>query len=129
MIKNIKLISFLVLLGGILMLTSCSKEEEDITLKYPKVTTKMVHTITTNSAIAGGTITEEGPSAVIKKGVCWGTSPQPSTAGLHTDNGGGKNEFSSQIANLMPGTKYYIRAYAINEFGTGYGTEINFTTN
>jgi hypothetical protein len=30
---------------------------------------------------------------------------------------------------LTPSTTYYVRAYATNSVGTGYGTEVSFTTN
>lgn len=126
-----KTLSLLLLFVSItFMIASCDKEEtKDITLKYPKITTKSAHTITTNSAIAGGTITDAGASSVTAKGVCWATTANPTISGFHTDHGGGNDDFNSQIANLQPGTKYYLRAYATNQYGTGYGKEMVFTTN
>jgi hypothetical protein len=40
----------------------------------------------------------------------------------------GVTEFSSSLRGLLRGTKYYVRAYAVNEEGIGYGNEVTFTT-
>ena len=36
--------------------------------------------------------------------------------------------FTSNITGLTTYTKYYVRAYATNSTGTGYGNELSFTT-
>ncbi len=36
--------------------------------------------------------------------------------------------FTVQVNNLKPGTKYYYKAYAINAEGTSYGKALSFTT-
>ena len=36
--------------------------------------------------------------------------------------------FQSSITGLSPNTTYYLRAYATNSQGTGYGNELSFTT-
>ena len=38
-------------------------------------------------------------------------------------------EFASSLSGLLPNTLYYIRAYAVNGVGIGYGNELSFTTN
>ncbi|MBK7134600.1 MAG: fibronectin type III domain-containing protein [Bacteroidales bacterium] len=43
-------------------------------------------------------------------------------------DGSGTGPFASTITGLAPNTKYYVRAYAVNSVGTGYGNEYNFTT-
>lgn len=45
-----------------------------------------------------------------------------------TSNGSGTGTFSSSLTCLTPNTAYYVRAYATNSAGTGYGNEITFTT-
>lgn len=94
----------------------------------PTVTTTAVSGITTTTAISGGNVTSDGGSAVTSRGVCWGTSPDPVLSGSHTSNGSGLGSFTSNITGLSPNTKYYLRAYAINNVGTSYGNEITFTT-
>ena len=43
-------------------------------------------------------------------------------------DGAGSGNFSSSITSLTANTTYYVRAYATNSAGTGYGNEITFTT-
>ena len=89
----------------------------------PVVTTTTVSSITATNAIAGGSVVEDGGYPVIRRGVCYGTSSQPTITGLHTTDGAGLGEFVSQLTNLTPGTTYYYRAYATNGVGTEYGEQ------
>src|SRR5690606_31293801 len=43
----------------------------------PSVTTSPVTGITNNTAVSGGTVTYNGGGAIIEKGICWSTSPDP----------------------------------------------------
>jgi hypothetical protein len=43
-------------------------------------------------------------------------------------NGVGDQSFSANLTGLNPATKYYVRAFAVNLVGTGYGSEVTFTT-
>jgi uncharacterized protein (TIGR02145 family) len=45
-----------------------------------------------------------------------------------TSNGLGTGSFTSSFTGLVPNTTYYVRAYATNSAGTGYGNEVSFTT-
>jgi hypothetical protein len=94
----------------------------------PTVTTTAASTVTTTSATSGGNVTADGGAAVIARGVCWSTSPNPTTEDSVTSDGTGTGSFSSAITGLLPGTTYYVRAYATNSAGTSYGTQISFTT-
>jgi len=95
----------------------------------PTVTTSVVSDITANSASCGGNVTSNGGSIVTARGVCWSTSQNPTVSDSHTTNGSGNGSFSSYITGLMPNTTYYVRAYATNSVGTGYGVQKTFTTN
>ncbi|MDY0100235.1 MAG: hypothetical protein RBR81_13645 [Bacteroidales bacterium] len=77
---------------------------------------------------SGGNITDDGGSAVIERGVCWSTSPNPSIPGNSKSDGSGTGSYITVVNNLSPGTAYHIRAYAINGVGTSYGDELTFTT-
>jgi uncharacterized protein (TIGR02145 family) len=94
----------------------------------PTVTTATVTNISTTTATAGGDITTQGSSSVTSHGVCYGTSQNPDTTGLHTSLGSGSGVFSSNLSGLSPGTLYYVRAYATNSDDTGYGLQKQFTT-
>jgi uncharacterized protein (TIGR02145 family) len=94
----------------------------------PELKTTNISNITAISAVSGGTITSDGDIAVTARGVCWGTSPNPTISDNITDDGAGSGSYTSEITNLQSGITYYVRAYATNQAGTGYGNELQFTT-
>jgi uncharacterized protein (TIGR02145 family) len=106
----------------------CLKDINSI-VSPPTLTTNTITAITSTSATTGGNITTDGGAAVISRGVVWSTSPNPTIAlTTKTNNGSGMGSFTSLLTNLSPNTAYYVRAYATNSAGTGYGNEITFTT-
>lgn len=92
------------------------------------VTTSNVSSITTNSAICGGNVTNDGGATVTARGVCWSTNQNPTINDSHTNDGTGTGSFTSNITGLSAGTVYYVRAYATNSAGTSYGEQKTFTT-
>ena len=92
------------------------------------VTTTAASSITSSTASAGGNVTSDGGVAVTARGVCWGTSANPTTAGSYTANGSGTGAFTSSLSGLSANTTYHIRAYATNVNGTFYGSDLTFTT-
>jgi len=94
----------------------------------PTVTTAAITGVTSNSASGGGNVTSQGSSEVTARGVCWSTSQNPTTADSKTIDGSGTGSFTSTITGLSPSTPYYVRAYATNSTGTGYGSQVSFTT-
>jgi len=97
-------------------------------IPVPTLTTTEVSGITETTALSGGYISADGGSAVTARGVCWSTSPAPTTANPKTTNGTGNGLFTSSITGLTLNTKYYVRAYATNANGTNYGPELFFKT-
>ena len=99
-------------------------------LLSPTIATVAITSITLTSAVSGGTISADGGASITAKGVCWATTPTPTVSlTTKTDEGPGIASFTSNITNLAAGTTYYVRAYATNSTGTGYGEPIPFTTN
>ncbi|MBD3333686.1 hypothetical protein GF356_12625, partial [candidate division GN15 bacterium] len=94
----------------------------------PVVTTSAVSAITQTTAQCGGNVTSDGGAAVTSRGVCWSTSPTPTIADSKTTDGSGTGSFTSSLTGLTANTPYYVRAYATNSAGTGYGEERSFTT-
>ena len=94
----------------------------------PVVETSPVREITQTSAIGGGVVTATGGSLILERGVCWNTQSNPIVSGNHVMAGTGVGSFSCDITDLEPNTTYYVRAYAINSLGIGYGNEVIFTT-
>jgi len=96
----------------------------------PTVTTLTVTDITPETAMTGGTVTNTGASAVTSRGVVWSLNTGPTVdinSGI-TTNGSNTGSFTSSISGLAPSTTYYVRAYATNAYGTGYGNEYMFST-
>jgi hypothetical protein len=94
----------------------------------PTVSTTAVTSVTETTATAGGEITSEGTSAVTARGVCWGTTENPTIADTKTSDGTGVGAFTSNVTGLNPGTLYHLRAYATNGEGTNYGADVSFST-
>lgn len=94
----------------------------------PSVTTKEITEIGQISAISGGVISSDGGADITARGVCWSTDPNPTIEDNNTAFGSGIGDFEITLQELTPNTQYYVRAYATNDAGTGYGQEISFTT-
>jgi uncharacterized protein (TIGR02145 family) len=93
------------------------------------LTTTAITSIAQTTAVSGGTISADGGGAITARGVCWATTTGPTTASSKTSDATGTGAFTSNISGLLPGTLYYVRAYATNSAGTAYGNELSFTTN
>jgi len=81
---------------------------------------------TPTSFTTGGYILSDGGSPVYQRGVCWNTTGSPTVENSTTNEGGGSGGFTSTVTGLTVGITYYVRAYATNNIGTGYGNEISF---
>jgi hypothetical protein len=120
-----KTVIVILLFGTAIYLPSCMKEATPIP---PVVITTNVSDITLSTALAGGTVTDDGGAEVTDIGVCWSTSPNPTTISNKISLGTGVGSFTISLTGLTPDTKYYVRAYATNNIGTAYGLEISFST-
>ena len=94
----------------------------------PVLTTRNVVDISQNSAVSGGKISSDGGSSILSKGVCWSLVQYPRISDTHTNEGEGPSDFTSSINGLDVGTTYYVRSFATNNEGTGYGSQLTFTT-
>jgi hypothetical protein len=94
----------------------------------PTLTTSEISSITGNAAAGGGNVTNSGGADVTVRGVCFSTNHNPTVADDTTSNGTGTGEFTSALTNLLGNTTYYVRSYAVNSAGAGYGPEVSFTT-
>ncbi|MCZ7555455.1 MAG: IPT/TIG domain-containing protein [Bacteroidia bacterium] len=92
------------------------------------LTTTAVSNITISTANTGGNIISDGGIHIVKRGVCWSTTPNPTVLDNKTTDGFGIGVYSSLLSGLTAATTYYVRAYATNATGTGYGNEVSFTT-
>jgi uncharacterized protein (TIGR02145 family) len=121
-------IKFVFLFIVILIFNSCEKEKPK---QVPAITTGTVYNITANSAISGGNITNDGGASVVSRGLVWRIYPLSPTIEENdgfTAEGTGLGVFTSTMNGLSANTKYYVRAYATNEKGKGYGDQLSFST-
>jgi hypothetical protein len=108
---------------------SCKKDDPPTpNANLPVLITDSITNITQNTASCGGKITSEGSGSIIARGVCWDTSPTPTILKHKTTNGAGAGNFTSSLTGLTANTNYFVRAYATNKEGTGYGMAMSFTT-
>ena len=126
-----KTIFFWLFSGILLFLVSCKKEPQT-----PIGSNKIIIGSTTvDSAtyfkIAVSTqVTNLNGNSIKQHGYCWGTVINPGISGNHSSLGplSGPGKFSEQITGLNPGTRYFIRPYLTNAYGTLYGLQVEDTT-
>ena len=96
----------------------------------PRADVKLIESITGNSASVTCEITRLGSTDPTQHGVCWNTTGNPNISDDKTELGviSTLGDFISGITGLTGNTLYYVRAYATNSSGTGYGSQLEFTT-
>lgn len=109
---------------------SCKKTGADsgvsVNAAAPAVVTSDSVKINGTNATIGGNITSDGGSIVMEAGVVYSTSPNVDTSKNKTPNYTISGPFTVALKNLSLLTKYYYRAYAINEKGITCGAEKSF---
>ncbi len=101
------------------------------TVSIPTVSSNSISSISTTSAIGGGNITDDGGATVIASGIVYSTTSNPTLASgtvLSTSPVTTSGLYSLTMSGLTVSTTYYVRAYATNSEGTGYGNQVSFTT-
>jgi beta-glucanase (GH16 family) len=119
-----------ILVGLFLFLFFNCKQEIKIvaaTGTVPVLTTNAAN-ITKTSADIEGRVTSSGGSLVTDQGIYWGVTDNPTIGVTKISSGTSSASFSIKMTGLVLGTNYYVRAYATNSAGTGYGDQKSFTT-
>jgi uncharacterized protein (TIGR02145 family) len=98
------------------------------------VLTKPVTNIgNTNATINGNVVVSGGSNffTVTERGFCYGrANNEPTIDSTKIINGSGIGEFTTNISNLTPNKKYYVRTYAVLSNGDlSYGNLDSLTTN
>ncbi|MBA7473845.1 hypothetical protein ES707_09190 [subsurface metagenome] len=96
----------------------------------PTVTTQAVDDIDTTTATSNQTITDTGGENCSKRGACWNTGGNPTISDSKSEetNSFGTGAFERPMTGLTPGQHYYVKGYAYNSEGYGYGSQVEFTT-
>lgn len=142
-INSMKITSFLrnssilfFFLSSLIIIAGCKSTAPSGTVAtVPTVSTVgSILNLTTTTAQSGGVITFNGDATITLNGVCYSSTNQTPTASdtktsdpVNT-SGLAIISFISNLTGLTPNTKYYLRAYAVNSAGIGYGGVITFTT-
>lgn len=95
----------------------------------PQVITLPVSEVSWTMAKGGGNVTNDCGSEVTERGICWSENPKPTINDAFKASGSGTGSFSVQMEDLEPEKTYYVRAYAKNAKGIGYGEDESFITN
>jgi uncharacterized protein (TIGR02145 family) len=122
--NTFKSISFILLLLSVFLIHSCKKDKPS----PPTISTTVVTETSYTTAVSGGNVTNEGGAPVVGRGICWNTSADPTISNSIKAEIGTLGSFTSNITELTPNTRYYVKAYATNSVGTGYGNQVTFTT-
>lgn len=94
----------------------------------PVVSTLPDSNITYNGVKASAIVRNKAGGTISSRGFCWSTSTNPTINNSQIQVGNGEGVFQYILTGLSAKTKYYIKAYAVNELGISYGNEIVFTT-
>jgi hypothetical protein len=94
----------------------------------PLLTMTAMTNVTLTSAKCSVNITDDRGSTITARGICWSKSSNPTIADSKTNRGTGKGIFTDSISGLSPNIVYYVRAYATNNIGTAYSSQVSFTT-
>ena len=94
----------------------------------PQVNTIEIVDMEETSVRVKAEVVDSGGSEVTERGICWSTNEVPTLDDDHIVNGIGLGAYSCQITELAPSTTYYVRAYARNAVGLGFGEVLSFTT-
>ena len=99
------------------------------TLKtVPILTTTAITEISAMGGVSGGKISSDGGSSITGRGISWSETQGATLTGTYGNSVASTTNFGVAMTSLKPSTTYYLRAFATNSVGTGYGDEKSFTT-
>ena len=108
----------------------CMKDKGFIDRVNPITTITAINEITETGATILADIKDKGASDLIERGVVYST-----TSGASIENGtkvcsnsNEVGEFTINLTELNPATRYYVKSFAINEHGIAYSSEKSFFT-
>lgn len=113
--------------------TSYSTEENETTLSYglPTLTTGTPYGITDVSITVPGAVIADGGYTITEVGAVYSELDDPVIGGPSCIKVVGSlvgDIITANLTSLDPATLYYIKAYAITSYGTGYGNQVTATT-
>lgn len=92
----------------------------------PTLLTDKVTHLATGAVRIVCTVTSNGGATVTERGLIHSPLPDPTlTSGTKISAGGGVGTYAVNVTGLTAGTRYYARAYAINDAGIAYGNQVS----
>jgi len=132
---------FVLILSLSALMVSCNEDDpidnNPAGTGLPEVITFPANKISQFKASGGGVVLDEGSSEITSRGLVWRKTPGVTleNTGAMTVDGDQTGAFLTTINRnsdtdllLDSNTTYYMRAYAVNDLGVGYGEELSFTT-
>lgn len=110
-------------LGLAALCVSCGERDEEQQVSIPKVETGEITEVTTTAVASSCQILNDGGGTITACGLVYGTAANPTleTAKYTNEISSGGRTSIERIEGLERNQKYYLRAYATNVAGTGYG--------
>lgn len=108
--------------------TQYGDDQNFTTDNTPSVSTTSLGSISPVSVIANGNVTDAGNNTVSERGFVIAKTENPTTGDTKVTSGSGTGTYNAKISGLHPGSRYHVRAYAINGVGTSYGADFVFVT-
>lgn len=114
------------------MAVSCEKPQNDP--GTPEVESDSI-VIRASNVVCYGTVLSDGGDSIRERGICWYGEPYPTSVSEHTPPvisdhrmvaGGDLGSFSRVLNHYGSDSIYYFRAYARNDVGVSYGSEMGF---
>ncbi len=103
--------------------------------KIPTLQTDVPSQITHESVVLGGTIIDNGGLNINEAGICYAKFPNPTILNngetiIYSSNTFFSKKFQNTLTKIIleANTKYFVRAWAKNSKGIGYGNELIFST-
>jgi len=105
-------------------LVACFKNPD-----LPQLTAEIIGLTSSEVTMRTNIINDRG-SDIFQKGICLGTHQNLTLRDLDpytiwTNDGSGSGSYETKITGLSE-TTYYIRSYAVNDAGIGYGNELSY---
>ena len=93
----------------------------------PLVVLDSMRVISDHSAVFSGTVRFDGWSPVLSRGFEYGVYADFSSS-ERISVAGTNGSFGSEVSGPLPNRDYYVRPFAVNAYGTSYGTVASFHT-
>lgn len=128
-----KSITVLLILSVLLLIVISCKKKPDIEISNNKIVIGQTTIYSTSYRLTQVTtiISDLGGNLITNYGHCWSLNQNPTTSEPTKTIRGILNQagsFTSDLDNLSPGKKYFVRSYVTYQNGTVYGAEISFNT-